>query len=79
MISPDSFWRLQLALTEQLSQLQQLLSLSFRQGDLLNMNFYTFHQEPLLRMLRASLTGLVITKFQVSDVNNLNKFFVILK
>ena len=40
---------------------------SFRQGDPLSMNLYTLQQEPLLRMLRATLTGLVITNFRLVD------------
>ena len=60
---------------------------SLRQGDPLSMNLYILQQEPLLRMLRATLTGLVITNFRMidksycddvetmsSDVNDLVKF-----
>ena len=60
---------------------------SFRQGDPLAMNLYILQQEPLLRMLRATLTGLIITNFKLidksycddvqtlsSDVNDLLKF-----
>ena len=38
---------------------------SFRQGDPLAMNLYILQQEPLLRTLRATLTGLVITNFKL--------------
>jgi hypothetical protein len=60
---------------------------SFRQGDPLAMNLYILQKEPLLRMLRATLTGLIITNFKLidksycddvqilsSDVNELVKF-----
>ena len=40
---------------------------SFRQGDPLAMNLYILQQDPLLRMLRATLTGLVITNFKIID------------
>ena len=38
---------------------------SFCQGDPLSLNLYILQQEPLLRMLRANLTGLVITNFRL--------------
>ena len=40
---------------------------SFRQGDPIAMNLYILQQEPLLRMLRATLTGLTITNFKLRD------------
>ena len=40
---------------------------SFRQGDPIAMNLYILQQEPLLRMLRATLTGLTITNFILKD------------
>ena len=40
---------------------------SFRQGDPIAMNLYILQQEPLLRMLRATLTGLTITNFRLMD------------
>ena len=40
---------------------------SFRQGDPIAMNLYILQQEPLLRMLRATLTGLTITNFKLKD------------
>ena len=60
---------------------------SFRQGDPLAMNLYILQQEPLLRLLRRTLTGLTITNFRQldkdycddvetlsNDVNDLVKF-----
>ena len=40
---------------------------SFRQGDPLAMNLYILQQEPLLRLLRRTLTGLTITNFMQLD------------
>ena len=40
---------------------------SFRQGDPIAMNLYILQQEPLLRMIRAMLTGLIITNFKQLD------------
>ena len=44
-----------------------MVMFSLRQGDPLSMNLYSLQQEPLLRMLRATLTGLVITNFRLVD------------
>ena len=43
------------------------VTFSFRQGDPIAMNLYILQQEPLLRMLRATLTGLTITNFKQLD------------
>ena len=44
-----------------------MVTFSFRQGDSLAMNLYILQQEPLLRTLRATLTGLLITNFRLKD------------
>ena len=46
---------------------------SFRQGDPIAMNLYILQQEPFLRLLRATLTGLLITNFML-----LKSFFLFL-
>ena len=43
------------------------VTFSFRQGDPIAMNLYILQQEPLLRMIRATLTGLTITNFKQLD------------
>ena len=40
---------------------------SFRQGDPIAMNLYILQQEPFLRLLRRTLTGLTITNFRQLD------------
>ena len=40
---------------------------SFRQGDPIALNLYLLQQEPLLRMIRATLSGLQITNFKQLD------------
>ena len=40
---------------------------SFRQGDPIAMNLYILQQEPFLRLLRRTLTGLTITNFKQLD------------
>ena len=40
---------------------------SFRQGDPVAMNLYIIQQEPLLRMLRSTLTGLTMNNFKLID------------
>jgi hypothetical protein len=60
---------------------------SFRQGDHIALNLYILQQEPFLRLLRRTLTGLTITNFKLideaycddvqtlsDDVNDLTKF-----
>jgi hypothetical protein len=42
----------------------KLMLFSFYQGDPIAMNLYFLQQEPFLRMLRANLSGLVITNFK---------------
>ena len=44
-----------------------MVRFSFRQGDPLALNLYILQQEPLLRMVRATLTGLLITNFRLMD------------
>ena len=45
---------------------------SFRQGDPIAMNLYIIQQEPLLRMLRSTLTGLTINNFKLIDKSYYN-------
>ena len=40
---------------------------SFRQGDPIALNLYILQQEPFLRLLRRTLTGLTITNFKLID------------
>ena len=40
---------------------------SFRQGDPIAMNLYILQQEPFLRLLRRTLSGLTITNFKLVD------------
>ena len=42
----------------------------FRQGDPVAMNLYIIQQEPLLRMLRSTLTGLTMNNFKLIDKAN---------
>ena len=44
------------------------VSFSFRQGDCISGDLYCLTEEPLLRMLRKSLQGLLVTNFKQKDM-----------
>ena len=45
------------------------VTFSFRQGDPVALDLYALQQEPLLRLLRRSLHGFLITNFTVKDID----------
>ena len=44
-----------------------MVTFSFRQGDPIAMDLYTLVQEPFLRVMRSSLSGITITNFKQLD------------